>query len=247
MEIIKLYETLIIETQVDSCVKTFGNQLFGQELGGTEKDTKTEKNYADLISRFSSEEYGRNMNPNFVKAINSLKGCVGQYKDVLLPENNLIYRGLTLPLSYFLEKRQPIITNEPFPYTYKATSAIQSWSVNPDIAALFGNNDEINALGEQFAEGGYNTSMEKAKEFIEYVKIKHPNLKIAMILQYKTNKSDFLFKSKYFKILSNNTHEDEVLRISNKPITVNAKFNYHEDVFITYNGMMVLKLISKFF
>jgi hypothetical protein len=246
MKIVKLYEAVITEAEVTSCVKAFGKQLFGQELGGVERDTKIEKNYANLIAKFSSEDYGKNLNPAFIQAVQNLKGCVGQYKDVLLPENTKIYRGLMLPLSYFIENRQPIITKEPFDYFYKATAPIQSWTVSPDIASIFGNNDEINELGEQFVQGGYNTSIDKAKEFIEYIKKEHFGLKIAVLLEYKTNKNDFLFKSKYFKILSNNTHEDEVLRINNKPTTVKAKFNFHEDVFLTHSGLMLLNLLSRF-
>ena len=40
-------------------------------------------------------------------------------------------------------------------------------------------------------------------------------------------------------------HEDELIRIDNKAINVLAKFNDHEDVFLTGKSLMLMKYINK--
>ena len=70
-------------------------------------------------------------------------------------------------------------------------------------------------------------------------------LKSAFVLEYQTNPSEFIFKAKYFRILSKAYHEDEVIRLTNKPINVMAKFNDHADVFLTYKGIQLIRVINK--
>ena len=71
------------------------------------------------------------------------------------------------------------------------------------------------------------------------------DLKMAFVLEYTTNPNEFIFKSEYFRILSKAYHEDELIRITNKPINVMAKFNDHEDVFFTLKSYQLIKLINK--
>lgn len=71
------------------------------------------------------------------------------------------------------------------------------------------------------------------------------DLRIAFVLEYMTNSDEFIFKSKYFRMLSMAHHEDELIRIDNKAINVLAKFNDHEDVFLTGKGLMLMKYINK--
>ena len=70
------------------------------------------------------------------------------------------------------------------------------------------------------------------------------DLRMAFVLEYTTNPKEFIFKSKYFRILSAAHHEDELIRIDNKPIQVNAKFNDHEDVFLSGKGLLLMKYIN---
>ena len=43
------------------------------------------------------------MSPEFLKAMKTLKGCMQQYPEVLIPEKTKVYRGLTLPAKYFID------------------------------------------------------------------------------------------------------------------------------------------------
>ena len=71
------------------------------------------------------------------------------------------------------------------------------------------------------------------------------DLRIAFVLEYMTNSNEFIFKSKYFRMLSAAHHEDELIRIDNKAINVLAKFNEHDDVFLTLKGLTRMKYINK--
>ena len=65
------------------------------------------------------------------------------------------------------------------------------------------------------------------------------------ILKYTTNPKEFIFKAKYFRMLSTSHHEDEVLRIDNKPVQTSIKFNSHEDVFLSTKGFMLIKYVNQ--
>ena len=241
MKIFKLYEHLILENSVEACVKKFGHQLFGDELGGTEKNTSIENSYVRNINDFSDNMYGEETKPELFKELKNLKSCVEQYPEVLIPEKTSVYRGTTIPLNYFIEKKIKINTLETFPYIYKAKSKIQSLTPNFDIASTFGNQDAINFFSKNFNSENYQTK-EARQKFLNEVLNK--NIKIAFVLTYISNPKEFLFKSKYFKMLSKNTHEDEILRIDNRPIKVMDKFNDHEDIFLSLNSLKLIKFIN---
>ena len=241
MEIYKIYENLILETQVEACVKSFGHELFGHELGGNEPNTNKEANYVGLIHAFTDTDYGVETSDKFVKALESLKGCMKQYPEVLTPEKTKVYRGLTIPVKWFIEHNQPISTTGPNPYIYKASNKIQSWSNDYDAAATFGNHDTLNEVASDIDFKDFATP-EARQELLKMVVAE--DLRIAFVLEYQTNPREFIFKSKYFRILSAAHHEDELIRIDNKPINVNAKFNDHEDVFLTQKGLMLIKYIN---
>jgi hypothetical protein len=71
------------------------------------------------------------------------------------------------------------------------------------------------------------------------------DLRMAFVLTYMANKDEFLFNSEYFKVLSSMYVEEEVIRMTNKPINVTAKFNNSEDVFLSFKGLRLIKLINK--
>jgi hypothetical protein len=241
MKILKLYEHIILENSVEACVKQFGQQLFGDELGGTEKNTGIENSYVRDINDFTDNMYGEETPPELIKGLKNLKGCVKQYPEVLIPEKTTVYRGITLPLSYFIKNKAKINILEPIPYIYKATGKIQSWTPNFDIASTFGNQDTINSFSKDFKIENYQTREARQNLLNQVLKA---NIKIAFVLSYVTNPKEFLFKSKYFKMLSRSTHEDEILRIENTPIQVMAKFNDHEDVFLSLNSLKLIKVIN---
>jgi len=241
MRILELYKNLITETQIASCVKKFGHELFGHELGGSEKNTGIENTYVRDINDFTDNMYGEETNPELIKAFDTLKGCMKQYPEVLIPEKTDVYRGTTIPLSYFIENKKPIQTAEPFGYIYKAKSEIQSWTPDFNVASTFGNQDSLNGFSQSFNISDYQTK-ESRQELLQT--LVNENIRLAFVLEYKTNQKEFLFKSKYFRLLSRNTHEDEIIRIDNKPIKVLAKFNDHEDVFLTMNSLKLIKVIN---
>lgn len=242
LKIYQLYESLILEAEVTSCVKKFGHELFGHELGGKEMNTGLENQYVRDISDFTDNMYGEETTPEFLTAIKTLKGCMSQFPEVLTPEKTKVYRGLTIPVKHFIGNKQPISLTAPMPYVYQARNKIQSWSDNMDAASLFGNHDTLNevAAGINFAE--YQTP-EGRKNLLKNLIVE--DLRIAFIIEYATNPKEFIFKSKYFRMLSAAHHEEELLRIDNHPIRVLAKFNDHQDVFLTGKGMSLIKYINK--
>lgn len=241
MEILKIYNNLITETAAQSCVRSFGKELFAQPLGGNEPNTTLEDDYLNIISDFTDASYGDSIKPEFLAAIKNLKGCMKSYPEVLVPETTKVYRGLTLPVSEFINSKHIIDTKQLFDYTYKTPYLIQSWSTSFDIASSFGNNEVLNEIADQLDLSNYNTPQNR-QELLKLVT--KEGLTIAFVLEYTSNSSEFLFKSKYFKKISANEHEEEILRIGNKPIVVKAKFNDHEDVFLSMNGLRLIKLIN---
>jgi hypothetical protein len=146
MKIYKLYESLINEVEIQACVNKFGYELFATELGGTEKNTGIENQYVRDISDFTDNMYGEDVTPEFISAMKNLKACMQQYPEVLIPEKTKVFRGITIPIKYFIDKKQEINLTSANPYTYKASSKIQSWSTEFDIAATFGNHDTLNEV-----------------------------------------------------------------------------------------------------
>jgi hypothetical protein len=241
MKILEVYKTLINESEIEACVRKFGSELFGDELGGVEKNTGLENQYVRDIEDFTDNMYGQEITPDFINAIKTLKGCMAQYPEVLTPEKTKVYRGLTLPASYFINKKIPINMYKPFPYVYKAKSKIQSWSTNIDSASIFGNHEILTEVAANIDFNDYKTPESRKillREMIE------EDLRMAFVLEYTTNPNEFIFKSKYFKRLSKAYHEDELIRIDNSPINVIANFNNHEDVFISSKGIQLIKLIN---
>jgi hypothetical protein len=165
-----------------------------------------------------------------------------QYPEVLIPEKTKVFRGITIPIKYFIDKKQEINLTSANPYTYKASSKIQSWSTEFDIAATFGNHDTLNEVAANIDFSEFNSPQARLDMLQDMV---DEDLRVAFILEYVTNTDEFIFKSKYFKLLSKAQHEDELIRINNKPINVLAYFNNHEDVFLTVKGLTLMKYINK--
>ncbi len=237
MEIYKIYESLLVEVEIESCVKKFGHELFGHELGGTEHNTGTENQYVRDINDFTDNKFGEETTPAFISALKTLKGCMKQYPEVLMPEKTNVYRGTVVPLKYFVDKKQPISSSNPVPYLYKANSQIQSWSTTFDEAARFGNNEMINEIADEIDLKEYSTPESRQKLIQELIA---KDLRIAFVLEYATNPQEFIFKSKYFRMLSMAYNEDELIRIDNKPIQVKAKYNDTKSDFKSAKNTIIL-------
>jgi hypothetical protein len=242
MKIFEMYKTVINEAQIEACVKKFGQELFSPQLGGSEINTNLEDRYLEHIHDFTDNAYGEETTPEFMTSLKDLKKCTAQYPEILIPEKTNVYRGVTLPVSYFIKNRLPINLEQAYPYVYKARSPIQSWSTNPMAAANFGNHEILNEIGENLDLNDYVTP-EARQELLKMVMDK--DLRMAFVLTYMANKDEFLFNSEYFKVLSSMYVEEEVIRMTNKPINVTAKFNNSEDVFLSFKGLRLIKLINK--
>ena len=241
LKIVKIYESVINEAEIQACVKKFGHELFGQELGGTERDTPTEHNYLRHIEDFTDNKYGEETDPQFMSALKTLQGCMKQYPEILTPEKTKVYRGLTIPVKYFIDHKEPISLTNPNPYVYKARNKIQSWSRSFDAASIFGNHEIVNEVAAKIDFSSLNSTDARRKLLSDVI---HEDLRMAFVLEYTTNPKEFIFKSKYFRMLSQAHHEDELIRIDNKPINVLAKFNDHADVFLSLAGMKLIKYIN---
>lgn len=241
LKIVEIYEHLLNEAEIELCIKKFGKELFGQELGGKERNTGVENHYSDEIKDFTDNKYGEETTPEFINAMKTLKGCMKQYPEILIPEKTNVYRGEMIPIKHFIDHKQPINLTKAVPYTYKAPNKIQSWSNSFDIASTFGNHDILNEIAAKINLADYNTPEARRRLLSDMI---HEDLRLPFVLQYTSNPQEFIFKSKYFRMLSAAHHEDELIRIDNKPIQVLAKFNDHSDVFLTLAGMKLLKYIN---
>jgi hypothetical protein len=242
MKLLNIYKTLITENQVESCVKNFGYELFGHELGGKEMNTGLENNYVRDIHDFTDNKYGEETTPEFMKALKTLKGCMKQYPEVLTPNSTFAYRGVTIPIKYFIDNRQVINFENSNEYIYKANNPIQSWSTAFDATTHFGFDDHINEIADDIDFEDYN-SPENRLKLLELL-IKH-KVRIGFTLQYQPNEDEFIFNSKYFRLLSHNTHEDELIRFSDKPIKVKAWLTNSDDSKLNKNAFILLKTINK--
>lgn len=241
----KIYQSLLTEAEITSCVKSFGHELFGHELGGKEKNTGVENSYVRGIYDFTDNQFGEETTPEFYKALENLKGCMKQYPEVLMPEKTNVFRGTVIPLSYFVKNNVLISLTSPIPYVYKANSKIQSWSDSFDSAAVFGNNEMINDIADDLDIQLYNTP-ENRQQLLQML-IKQ-DLRLAFVLEYNTNPKEFIFKSKYFKILSHHSasNENELLRIDNKPIRLSASYNDTKNNFgATKKTMTLINYINQ--
>jgi len=241
MGLYKIYESLLIESGVEGCFKLFGAELFGDELGGKEKNTPTENRYSDEITDFTDNMYGEELKPEFIKMIKTLKGCVSKYPEVLIPEETRIFRGTMIPLKYFVNNKEIIDIDKGNKYKYKANSKVQSWTENHVIANEFGDNSQLNTYANEININVYN-SPEKRQELLN--DLLSNNLYLAFRLAYHTNRNDFLFKSKYLNRLSYNGDEDEVIRINNGLIAVDAYLKINGAKGINEESHNLLKLIN---
>lgn len=215
----KIYHNQLLEGSTERCFTMFGNELFGDELGGNEKNTSTEDKYVDAIVDFTDNMYGEEITSDFIKQINNLKNCMSKYPEVLMPEKTTVYRGTMIPLKYFASTGKVIDFDKGNLYEYKAYSKIQSWTTNHSIANEFSSNLHLNRYASEIYLGEFNTPERRLELLNDLLK---DNTNISFNLHHNVNKDDFLFKSKYLNRLSYNGDEDETLRINNKSIIVRA-------------------------
>lgn len=179
------------------CIDKFGEELFGNFLGGKEADTEYEdyvfKRVEDFVDGGGNQSQAK-------KAFMDLKDCMKDYPDILEPPSRTLFRGTkirelpnNLNLSKFDDMRK--ILKLPHKdhhvvfknYTYKPRGEIQSWTTSRKIADEF--------VGEHHGYGG--------------------------VLYASFPKSELLFNTSFMNKISIKklgSSEYEVVRISKKPV-----------------------------
>lgn len=224
MKLVKLYESVIKEGQVESCISQFGMELFSPEFGGDEPNTKLENDYIELIHKFSGKAQGNQINTNMYNMANKLKTCVSYYPDIL-QSKGYAFRGIKISivdlLKSFPEIKERIRMGQPFQMVYNAKTPIQSWSNDEDSA-----NDDFGYRGTDIAlvldKFDIARKSGTINEFIQHIIHHNLDTDIPLIMKYRIQGNDFIFKGEYFNYLSNND-DNEILRIDNRPIEVLAK------------------------
>ena len=185
----------------------YGNILFGDERGKDEPNVKDESQAFYAFHAYTGSAYGKNLPKetiDYFKKLLALKNK-GHYEDILKPDNEPVYRGVSLGTDHEeavrkiyeifkitkddLKKGKYI--NKPTDYTYKPMSEIESWTTNLDMAKAF-------ALGRTTGQTFYG-----------------------FIMETKGNNKDMLFDDEFTNRYGR-FHENEVMRVSKKPLKLQA-------------------------
>jgi len=224
MKLVKLYKSLILEGQLEACVAQFGQELFSPEFNGAEENTELEDEYIELLHKFSGNISGSRIDTKMFQMSTNLKKCVSAYPDILQPEG-MAYKGIKVTIKDLI-KSYPEIKNDiqlgkPFRMVYAAKTPIQSWTNDKDVADDdFGKSGNIlDKLLDKFDEA---KAAGRIDDYLKHIIAHNLDTKVPVILKYRTRQEDFIFKGKFFKHLSS-SDDDEILRIDNRPIEVEAK------------------------
>jgi len=247
MEIFQIFEGLIKEEernkQAEYCIKMFGYELFGDQLGGKEPNTNYESDVLQNIFNFTLISYGKTITQEFIKAVKNLKLCMSSYPEILYPQG-IVYRGTKISLKNLLRiKYKPNTWNK---IEYRANTPIQSWSENEEVAEEFAASQI-----DRYTYDMINLINKANDKDIKSILEKHPDLfdkfKVGIIIKHEATPDQFLFKGKYFNALSQagvnvDDSEDEVLRVDNRPMVVDFKIPDEYETSI----MLVIKKIKKY-
>lgn len=250
MKIFSLYEHVIKEEAttkgVESCVAEFGHELFGDELGGSEKNTPIENSLVDMIRTFTDNQYGEETSPELISGVKKLKICTSTYPDVLLPDNAVAYRGTTIPLKYLYKNYKQLNEHGSFSYIYKAKSPIQSWTESKEVGEKYANkvidDTTIDTILEAIVFETYQNMNDEEKikwlkRQLDYFNFLPYN--IGALIEHLATPDSFLFKAKYFNKISEYEEEHEILRISNAPLQCVA--NVHPAFYTLVNELNKFK------
>jgi hypothetical protein len=236
MGLFNIYESLMTEAETSgkaqACIRAFGEELFAQQLGGEEPNTNYEDSITRGIKKFTDTSFGAKMkheNPDFIGKMNTLKSCISVYPEILHPEG-AVYRGKTTTLREAIDLWVKIHGKTEFKMPYKANTYIQSWSENEAIAKQFGTSylpdDLIHRVKLILSGAKYDdeNGLEVDKDYFDATitnvagKLVSNHNIVGFIIKHDATPDSFLFKAKYFKVLSTVKHEDEILRIGNNPL-----------------------------
>lgn len=252
MKIFNLYESILREDEVNSgaqaCVARYGKYLFAPQFGtANEPNTDLESSTSQNVFNFTIDSYGKGLSHEFINQVESLKDCMKVYPEVLYPDGPA-FRGIHIELGDFLSILPDIKLSGHFRYEYNAKSIIQSWTqtyeVASDFAAASVNQYTTIILKDVLSlyEGiGEQAAIDYIKSLLKDKEKLLTKFVIPVILKHSATPDQFLFKSKYFSLLSGDEDEDEVLRIDNRPIMVGAMI---QSEFVG-QMMQILPLLAK--
>jgi hypothetical protein len=150
-----------------------------------------------------------------------------------MPKSEMVFRGASAPIMEFIKNGKLPTHNETQPFIYKARSPIQSWSESRDVAEKFGEAEKFNEFSR------YVSNFDELR--LEMLIPKISNMRVPVILQYMATPEDFLFKGKYLNKLSEFGGEQEVIRVDNTPIKVEAYLN---EKWLTYPSIKIINQIN---
>lgn len=176
----------------------FGKILFGEfkEFYGSVKEpcTEYEKKVFSELGKFISDKYTeRTASAFLIKALKLLKKYENLYSNIVKPDRTKLFRGTTLPYNerYKIEKIEMDNDWVQGEFIYSGKKEIQSWTINFDTAY-------------RYAQNGFSEK----------------NLPI--VLKYNFPEHDIIFNTKFTNAVClkfhNNTKENEIIRLNNKPI-----------------------------
>jgi len=232
MKLARIYERVLREGEAQSCIAKFGNVLFGDQLGGKEKNTNIEDKYLGNLHSFTDDEFGEDITPEIKKAIVGLANCVNTYPDVLRPNSGNVFRGASSPLINFIKRGKLPTYNETAELTYKGRGYIQSWTEVESAAEIFGDAFELDRITME-----YDFSDSTLNEIIDII----GNVRIPIILVSHTDKGNFIFKGDVLDDLSEFSTEYEVIRIGNEPMECKAYLN---DKYLSKDSRELLRIIQ---
>lgn len=251
MEIFRLYESIIHEdgrnSGIQACVSKYGKELFDTQFGGEEPNTELEDDTAANIEDFTGQKFGKNLSQEFLKQISDLKKCLSVYPEILMPEGNA-YRGIYSELGRILPSISKQDISDWFKYEYAARTKIQSWSASEEVgqdfadAALDGYSyNLVNRIHELLDEKDPEETV--AINFIKTLNKEEllTKFRIPILMRHVASSDQFLFKAVYFSMLARDDEENELLRIDNRPLVVDAKIgSEYSEVLVR-----ILPLIAK--
>jgi len=211
----------------DACFKLFQDTLFGDILGKKEKDTKTEKEISDDLEDFVIGNLDGRSKDKLVSAFKKLKKCTKHFPKELIPEKNVLYRGVHMGAKRFRDNVIKVVVDKKGGITgtmkWKAKGAIQSWTTKKDVTETFATSyDDDDILG--------------------------------IIMKAKFSPKDLLFSSKFLekfkaKLGQGIENEHEIIRISNKEIKVEFELldtipNLREEIGFRFSLQGYIKLME---
>lgn len=228
MEIFKLYENVLREEDTarntQSCIRHFGNELFGDQISYKEPNTSIETKFVDMIYNFTDYAYGTQLstdNPGFIAAMNKLQSCMSTYPEILVPQGGEAYRGLSLTLDKAIALYEKVNGKSEFKLSYKPMHYIESWTEEQGIGANFAHMAETHwlvdiakAIKSELRDSHVIQMINDELTTPAYLEAS----KIGFLLTHKVTPDQFLFKAKYFGKLSRIADEKEVIRLSDSPI-----------------------------